>query len=120
MADFLANEARTLDPVTSSTTVLDANAVTKQKLCSHPRKKFSLPELNYSREITTPITRLRTKHLKGRKILPDGSISYVECTQLDPKHLFSCTSIVGALFKIDNAAAWTFYTRIMSWMLPRQ
>ncbi|GFX45879.1 RNase H domain-containing protein [Trichonephila clavipes] len=51
--------------------------------------------------------RLRTKHFKGMKILPDVSRSYVECrhcpcTQLDRKHLFSCLSIVGALFKINN------------------
>ncbi|GFX13590.1 RNase H domain-containing protein [Trichonephila clavipes] len=94
------------EPVNSPTTVFDANAVAKQKLCSNPRKKFSLPELNYSREITTTITRLRTKYFKGMKILPDGSRSYVECrhcsgTQLDPKHHFSCPSPVGALFKID-------------------
>ncbi|GFW89970.1 hypothetical protein TNCV_3741561 [Trichonephila clavipes] len=37
-----------------------------------------------------------------------GSRSYVECShfpdtqQLDRKYLFSCPSIVGALFKIDN------------------
>ncbi|GFU17179.1 RNase H domain-containing protein [Trichonephila clavipes] len=87
--------------------VFDANAVAKQKLCSNPRKKLSLPELNYSREITATITRLRTKHFKGMKILPDGFRSYVECrhcsgAQLDPKHCFSCPFIVGALFKIDN------------------
>ncbi|GFT39261.1 RNase H domain-containing protein [Trichonephila clavipes] len=103
MADSFANEARTIEPVTSSTTVFDANAVANQ----NARKKLSLPELNYSREITTTIIRLRTKHFKGMKILPDGSRSYGECehcpcTQLDPKHLFSCPTIVGALFKIVN------------------
>ncbi|GFS76533.1 RNase H domain-containing protein [Trichonephila clavipes] len=70
MADFLASEARTLEPLTSSTMVFDAKAVAKQKLCSNPIKKLSLPELNYSREITSTITRLRTKHFKGMKILP--------------------------------------------------
>ncbi|GFT43908.1 RNase H domain-containing protein [Trichonephila clavipes] len=39
MVDSLANEARTLDPLTSSTTVFDANAVPKQKTYSNPRKK---------------------------------------------------------------------------------
>ncbi|GFV71617.1 RNase H domain-containing protein [Trichonephila clavipes] len=107
MAYSLVNEARTFGPVTSSTMVFDANAVTNKKLCSNPRKKLPLPELNYSREITTTITRLRTKPFKGMKILPDGSKSYVECRhcsgmQLDPKHLFSCPSIVGALFETDN------------------
>ncbi|GFV71347.1 RNase H domain-containing protein [Trichonephila clavipes] len=107
MADFLANEFRTLEHLTLSTTVFDAQAVANQKLYSKPRKKISLPELNYCREITSTINRLRTKHFEGMKILPDGSRSYVEwrqcpATQLDPKHLFSCPSIVGALFKIDN------------------
>ncbi|GFW14163.1 RNase H domain-containing protein [Trichonephila clavipes] len=106
MADL--NEARTLEPLTSSTTVVDANAVVaKQTLCSNPRKKLSLPELNYSGEITSTKTRLRSKHFKDMMILSNGSRSYVECRhcpgpQLGPKHLFSCPSIVGALFKIDN------------------
>ncbi|GFT55051.1 RNase H domain-containing protein [Trichonephila clavipes] len=57
--------------------------------------------------MTSTITRLRRKHFKSMKILPDGSRSYVECRycpgkQMDPKHLFSCPSIVGALFKIDK------------------
>ncbi|GFU77945.1 RNase H domain-containing protein [Trichonephila clavipes] len=77
MADFLANEARTLGPLTSSPTVFDANAVAKQKLCSNPRKNLSLPELIYSREITSIITRLRSKHVKGMKIRHDSSRSYV-------------------------------------------
>ncbi|GFV73407.1 RNase H domain-containing protein [Trichonephila clavipes] len=63
----------------SSTAVFDANAVAKQKLCSSTRKKLSLPELNYSREIISTVTRQRTKYFKGMKILPDGSRSYVEC-----------------------------------------
>ncbi|GFV09283.1 RNase H domain-containing protein [Trichonephila clavipes] len=106
MANSLANEARTHEPL-SSTTVFDVNAVAKQKLSSNSRKKLFLPEVNYNREFTSTITRLRTKHFKGRKILPGGSRSYVECrhcpdTKLDPKHLFSFPSIAGALFKIDN------------------
>ncbi|PRD29685.1 UNVERIFIED_CONTAM: hypothetical protein NCL1_28619 [Trichonephila clavipes] len=96
-----------LEPLTSSAMVFDTNTVAKQKLCSDPRKNLSLPELNYCREIISTIIRLKTKHFKGMKILPDGSRSYVECRhcpgiQLDLKHLLSCPSIVGALFKIDN------------------
>ncbi|GFW65299.1 RNase H domain-containing protein [Trichonephila clavipes] len=58
----------------------------------------------------TTIIRLRSKHFKGVKILPDGSGSYVVCrhcpvTRLDPKHLLSCPSIVGVLFKIDNGCS---------------
>ncbi|GFU91246.1 RNase H domain-containing protein [Trichonephila clavipes] len=106
----LANEARTIEPLTSSTTVFDANAIANQKLCSTQEKKLSLPELNYSREITTTISRLRTEHFKGMEILPDGSRSYVDCrhcpgTQLDPEHLFSCPSVAGALFNMDNGCS---------------
>ncbi|GFY17937.1 RNase H domain-containing protein [Trichonephila clavipes] len=75
MADSLANEARTLEPVTSATKVFDANVAAKQKLCSNPRKKLSLPELSYRQKIKTPLTRGRTKHFKCMNILPDGSRS---------------------------------------------
>ncbi|GFT69666.1 RNase H domain-containing protein [Trichonephila clavipes] len=70
MADFFANEARTLEPATSSTTVYDANSVAKQKLCSNSRKTFSLSELNYCRETPATIIRQRTKHFKGMEIFP--------------------------------------------------
>ncbi|GFV66118.1 RNase H domain-containing protein [Trichonephila clavipes] len=104
MVDFFANEARTLEPLTSSTMVFDANVVAKSKLCSNRRKKLSLPERNYRQEIASTITGLRPTPFKGMKVLPNGSRSYVECrhcpsTYLDPKHLFSCPSIVDAFFK---------------------
>ncbi|GFV21094.1 hypothetical protein TNCV_3480251 [Trichonephila clavipes] len=41
MADSLAKEVRTLEPVTSSTMVFDAKAVAKQNLYSNPREKNS-------------------------------------------------------------------------------
>ena len=93
LADSLANEARTIEPVPLSTTVFDGNAVAREKLCSNPPRNLSLPELNYSREITTTTARLRTKKFKDMNILLDGSRIYVECehypgTQLDPKTLF--------------------------------
>ncbi|GFV29429.1 RNase H domain-containing protein [Trichonephila clavipes] len=78
MADFFANEARILDE--------SLMTVAKQKLCSNPIKKLSLTELNYSRDIAPAITRLRTKHFKGMKILPDGSRSYVIRMQALPRH----------------------------------
>ncbi|GFX83462.1 hypothetical protein TNCV_324111 [Trichonephila clavipes] len=40
MADFLVNEAKTLEPVTSCTTVFDANAVAKQKPLLKPKKEI--------------------------------------------------------------------------------
>ena len=64
LGESLAKEARTIEPVPLSTTVFDVNAVAKQKLCAKTRRKFSLPGLNYSREITTTIARLRIKHFK--------------------------------------------------------
>ncbi|GFU58509.1 transposable element Tcb2 transposase [Trichonephila clavipes] len=77
MADSLANEAKTLEPLTSSTTVFDANSVAKQKLCSNPRKKLSLPELNYSREMTATITRLKTKMVQRAQKLDNCQWSRV-------------------------------------------
>ncbi|GFW03682.1 hypothetical protein TNCV_2537931 [Trichonephila clavipes] len=60
-------------------------------------------------EIADPLANEARTLEKSMKILPDGSRSYVECRnwpvsaplalQLDPKHLFSCPSIVGDFFK---------------------
>ncbi|GFV33085.1 RNase H domain-containing protein [Trichonephila clavipes] len=86
LADSLAKETRIIEPVPLSTTVFDANAVAKQKLCTKPRKKCCLPELKYNRQITTTITRVRAKNFKDMKILYDGSRTYVEGTQMYPKH----------------------------------
>ncbi|GFV09473.1 RNase H domain-containing protein [Trichonephila clavipes] len=44
MADSLVNEARTLEPATSSIAVFDAKAVAKQKLGSNPRKRILVSE----------------------------------------------------------------------------
>ncbi|XP_055944550.1 uncharacterized protein LOC129975513 [Argiope bruennichi] len=104
-ADTLAKEARTVDPTPLYTTALDANAMARQRLCTN-RKKLSLTILNYRRDMTTTLARLRTGHLRGMWIMSDGSRLYVECrhcpgVQLDPEHVFSCHSIISALFKID-------------------
>ncbi|KAF8793753.1 hypothetical protein HNY73_001797 [Argiope bruennichi] len=69
----------------------------QDSLCTN-RKKFSLTNLNYRRDITITIAKLRTGHLKGMIIMPDGSRLYGEfrhCpdVQLDPEHIFSCRSI---------------------------
>ena len=115
-ADVLAKEARKINPSPLATTSFDANAVAKRKLCHNSKKKFSLPELNYDRAITTTIARLRTGHLKGMKILPDGSRTFPKCKhcpdiQLDPTHVLSCPSISAALFKIDlNCTRETLYS----------
>ena len=67
---YHANEARKVEPVPLSTTVFDANAVAKQKLCANPLRKFSLPELSYSREIPTTIARLRTNTARECRSCP--------------------------------------------------
>ncbi|GFV50342.1 hypothetical protein TNCV_3606301 [Trichonephila clavipes] len=74
MDDFLANEARTLEPLTSSM-VVDANSITKTKVVLNPKKKVSLPEFNYNRELTSTMTTLRMEYFKDTDILPDGSRS---------------------------------------------
>ncbi|KAF8763874.1 hypothetical protein HNY73_022009 [Argiope bruennichi] len=71
-ANTLAKEARAVDPTPLSTTALDANAVERQRLCTN-RKKFSLTNLNYKRDITTTIARHRARYLRGMRIMPGGS-----------------------------------------------
>ncbi|GFW98697.1 t-box transcription factor TBX20 [Trichonephila clavipes] len=78
-ADSLADEARALEPVTLSIAVFDTNAVTTNKL----RLKGHEDSAQWFQIIC------------GMQALPRHAT-------VDPKHLFSCLSIVGAFFKIDN------------------
>ena len=86
--------------------VFDVNAVAKQKLWANPRRKFSLPELNYNRKITMTIIRLRTKHFKVYEN-PARQLKNICGVQAFPAHstgfqtTFGCHSIIRALFKID-------------------
>ncbi|KFM56960.1 hypothetical protein X975_24890, partial [Stegodyphus mimosarum] len=107
-ADSLAKEARTIEPAILSTIFSDVNAVIK--LSAHLRSTFSIPELDCTQDVTTTVARLRTEHLRGMKILPDGASVYMECTyclnkQLDSGHLLTCLAFAAVLFQIDSD--WT-------------
>ncbi|GFW86886.1 transposable element Tcb1 transposase [Trichonephila clavipes] len=77
--DSLAKEARNIDPPPIKTTCLDVNDIAKHRLSDGPRKKWCLPELNLDHVVTTTISRMRTGHIRGMKIIPDSSRTYTEC-----------------------------------------
>ncbi|GFW15460.1 probable RNA-directed DNA polymerase from transposon X-element [Trichonephila clavipes] len=62
-------------------------------------------EFDCPRIITSTIARLGTEHLKGRKIHPDKTRSYVQCKhcpdlQLTPNHILECPTIATKLLKM--------------------
>ncbi|GFX17131.1 hypothetical protein TNCV_4266571 [Trichonephila clavipes] len=71
---------------------------------NHTFKKPLVTEFECPRIITSPIARLRTEHLKGRKIHPDKTRSYVQCKhcpdlQLTPNHILECPTVATKLLK---------------------
>ncbi|GFX45273.1 hypothetical protein TNCV_2095581 [Trichonephila clavipes] len=68
-------------------------------------KKPLVTEFDCPRIITSTIARLRTEHLKGRKIHPDKTRSYVQCKhcrelQLTPNHILECPTVATKLLKM--------------------
>ncbi|GFX42008.1 RNase H domain-containing protein [Trichonephila clavipes] len=62
-------------------------------------------EFDCPRVITSTIARLRTEHLKGMKIHPDKTRSYVQCKhcpdlQLTPNHILECSTVATKLLKM--------------------
>ncbi|GFX28571.1 hypothetical protein TNCV_1153791 [Trichonephila clavipes] len=62
-------------------------------------------EFDCPRIITSTIARLRTEHLKGMKIYPDKTRSYVQCKhcpdlQLTPNHILECPTVATKLLKM--------------------
>ncbi|GFW45658.1 RNase H domain-containing protein [Trichonephila clavipes] len=62
-------------------------------------------EFDSPRIITSTIARLRTEHLKGIKIHPDKTRSYVHCKhcpdlQLSPNHILECPTVATKLLKM--------------------
>ncbi|GFT36223.1 uncharacterized protein TNCV_4778511 [Trichonephila clavipes] len=65
----------------------------------------SVSEFDCPRIITSTIARLRTEHLKGMKIHPDKTRSYVQCKhcpdlQLTPNHILECPNVATKLLKM--------------------
>ncbi|GFU46868.1 hypothetical protein TNCV_640211 [Trichonephila clavipes] len=75
----LAKEARDIEHKCTTITLDDANAVAKHRIMNHTFKKTLVTEFDGPRIITSTIARLRTEHLKGMKIHPDKTRSYVQC-----------------------------------------
>ncbi|GFU41685.1 RNase H domain-containing protein [Trichonephila clavipes] len=76
--DSLAKEAKNIDSPPIKTTSPDVNAIATHRLCDSPRKKWCLPELNHDHVVTTTISRMLVGHMRGMKIMPDGSRTYTE------------------------------------------
>ncbi|GFX57243.1 RNase H domain-containing protein [Trichonephila clavipes] len=103
-ADSLAKEARDIEHKCTTITLDDANAVAKHRIMNHTFKKPLVTEFDCPRIITSTIARLRTEHLKGMKIHPDKTRSYVQCKhcpdlQLTPNHILECPTVATKLLK---------------------
>ncbi|GFX37384.1 RNase H domain-containing protein [Trichonephila clavipes] len=66
---------------------------------------IEVTEFDSLRIITFTIARLRTEHLKGLKIHPDKTRSYVQCKhcpdlQLTPNHILECPTVATKLLKM--------------------
>ncbi|GFU11912.1 RNase H domain-containing protein [Trichonephila clavipes] len=101
----LAKEARDIEHKCTTITLDDANAVAKHRIMNHTFKKPLVTEFDCPRIITSTIARLRTEHLKGMKIHPDKTRSYVQCKhcpdlQLTPNHILECPTVATKLLKM--------------------
>ncbi|GFX16894.1 probable RNA-directed DNA polymerase from transposon BS [Trichonephila clavipes] len=104
-ADSLAKEARDIEHKCTTITLDDANAIAKHRIMNHTFKKPLVTEFDCPRIITSTIARLRTEHLKGMKIHPDKTRSYVQCKhcpdlQLTPNHILECPTVATKLLKM--------------------
>ncbi|GFX97814.1 RNase H domain-containing protein [Trichonephila clavipes] len=104
-ADSLAKEARDFEHKCTTITLDDANAVAKHRIMNHTFKKPLVTEFDCPRIITSTIARLRTEHLKGTKIHPDKTRSYVQCKhcpdlQFTRNHILECPTAATKLLKM--------------------
>ncbi|GFS51658.1 RNase H domain-containing protein [Trichonephila clavipes] len=102
-ADSLAKEARDMEHKCTTITLDDANV--KHRIMNHTFKKPLVTEFDCLRIITSTIARLRTEHLKGMKIHPHKTRSYVQCKQcpdlqLTPNHILECPTVATKLLKM--------------------
>ncbi|GFT90005.1 RNase H domain-containing protein [Trichonephila clavipes] len=103
-ADSLAKAVRDIDHKCTTITLDDANAVAKHRNMNHTLKKPLVKEFDFPQIITSTVARLRTEHLKGVKIHPDKTRSYVQCKhcpdlQLTPNHILECPTVATKLLK---------------------
>ncbi|GFU73611.1 uncharacterized protein TNCV_3429061 [Trichonephila clavipes] len=103
----LAKEARDIDYKCTTITLDDADAVAKHRIMNHTFKKPLVTEFDCPIIITSTIARLRTEHLKGMKIHPDKTRSYVQykhCPDLQftPNHILECPTVATKLLKMER------------------
>ncbi|GFV55797.1 hypothetical protein TNCV_2603181 [Trichonephila clavipes] len=72
---------------------------------SRHSRSSTATEFDWPRIITSTIARLRTELLKGMKIHPDKTRSYVQCKhcpdlQLTPNHILECPTVATKLLKM--------------------
>ncbi|GFV78605.1 hypothetical protein TNCV_1889111 [Trichonephila clavipes] len=84
---------------------LDHWATAARSRIQNVRCTSSVTEFDCPRTITSTIARLRTEHLKGMKIHPDKTRSYVQCKhcpdlQLTPNHILECPTVATKLLKM--------------------
>ncbi|GFV71361.1 hypothetical protein TNCV_3133521 [Trichonephila clavipes] len=101
----LAKEVKDMDHKCTTITLDNAKVVAKHRIMNHTFTKPLVTEFDCSRIITSTIARLRTEHLKGMKIHPDMTRSYVQCQhcpdlQLTPNHILECPTIATKLLKM--------------------
>jgi ribonuclease HI len=104
-ADSLAKEGRNADQPCTTITLADANAVAKHRLLPHSFKKPLITDFDCPRILTSTITRLRTNHYKGMKILPDKTRTYIPCknctdAQLNPDHILECPALTPHILQL--------------------
>ncbi|GFX41556.1 hypothetical protein TNCV_3109521 [Trichonephila clavipes] len=100
----LAKEAKDIDHKRTTIILDDANAVAKHRIRNHTFKKL-VTEFDCPRIIASIIARLRNEHLKGMKIHPDKTGSYVQCKhcpdlQLVPNYILECPTVTAKLLKM--------------------
>ncbi|GFW52916.1 hypothetical protein TNCV_2394951 [Trichonephila clavipes] len=88
-------------PLHANVRTLKAEGLKELHSASHTLvTEFDCPQI-----ITSTIARLRTEHLKGMKIHPDKTRSYVQCKhcpdlQLTPNHILECPTVATKLLKM--------------------
>ncbi|GFT56164.1 RNase H domain-containing protein [Trichonephila clavipes] len=104
-AEIVSPKKLDIDHKCTTITLDDANAVAKHRIMNHTFKKPLVMEFDCPRIITSTIARLRTEHLKGMKIHPDKTRSYVQCKHcpdlhLTLNHILGCPTVATKLLKM--------------------
>ncbi|CAL1276837.1 unnamed protein product [Larinioides sclopetarius] len=86
-------------------TLADVKAVAKHRLLPHSFNKHLITDIDCPRILTSIITRLRTNHYKGMKILPDKTRTYIPCknctdAQFTPDRILECPALTPHILRL--------------------